>query len=190
MSDTQILDFLLKRRSSPAKLLQAPVPSRAELGDLLTAAARVPDHGKLEPWRFVVLERAALARLAQAARDFATKTGIEESQADKGVAQFADSPLCVVVIASPKPSDKIPQIEQTLSTGAVCLSLVNAALGSGWGASWLTGWIAHDQAFARQAYGLTGGEWVAGMIHLGTSPSAAPERPRPDVPSLITWVSE
>lgn len=190
MSDTAVLDFLLTRRSRPAKLLAAPVPSRATLETLLTAAARVPDHGKLEPWRFVVLEKPALTRLAQAATDYAATAGFDEIKAGKGRSQFLDSPLSVVVIASPKGFDKVPEIEQTLSAGAVCLSLVNAALASGWGASWLTGWIAHDKGFAGAAYGLAPGEWVAGLIHIGTVSALPPERPRPDVPALTTWVAE
>lgn len=190
MSDTAVLDFLLSRRSRPAKLLAAPVPDRATLGRLLTAAARVPDHGKLEPWRFVILEKPALTRLADQADAYAAAHGIDVEKAAKGRSQFDDSPLAVVVVASPKASEKIPGIEQTLSAGAVCLSLVNAALASGWGASWLTGWIAHDIGFASAAYGLDEGEWVAGIIHIGTARSTPPERPRPDVDALTTWIAE
>lgn len=185
-----VLDFLLSRRSRPAKLLKGPVPERAELELLLTAAARVPDHGKLEPWRFVVLEKAALLRLSGVAASHAADVGYDEEKTGKGVSQLADSPLCVVVIASPKASDKIPAIEQTLSAGAVCLSLVNAALAAGWGASWLTGWVAHDGAFASRAFDLAEGEWVAGLVHIGSTASAPPERPRPDLATITAWVSE
>lgn len=190
MPQTPLLDFLLTRRSRPAKLLATPVPDRAELDLLLTAAARVPDHGKLEPWRFVVLEKPALSRLGAAATDYAARAGFDAEKAAKGRSQFDDSPLCVVVVASPKGFDRIPEIEQTLSVGAVCLSLVNAALAAGWGASWLTGWIAHDRGFAGAAYGLRDGEWVAGLIHIGTTRAAPPERPRPDLAQITTWVAE
>ncbi|MHA6346626.1 nitroreductase family protein [Roseivivax sp. CAU 1761] len=181
------LDFLLTRRSRPAKLLAAPVPDRAELERLLTAAARTPDHGKLEPWRFVVLGRAALDRLAAAARECAAEAGRGEEDAAKAEAQFRDSPLCVAVIESPKDSAKIPAIEQTYSAGAACLALLNAALAAGWGANWLTGWVAHDAAFGTRALGLAPGERVAGFVHIGTARAAPPERPRPDLAAIVEW---
>ena len=109
MASPEALDFLLSRRSRPAKLLAAPAPGREELMRLLTAAARVPDHGKLEPWRFVVLEGAGRARFAAAIRARAPAAG---QDADKGALAFEQAPMAVAVIASPKPSDKIPAIEQ------------------------------------------------------------------------------
>ena len=188
MTTGPVLDFLLTRRSRPARLLQAPVPDRARLTTLLTAAARVPDHGKLEPWRFIVLERAALQRLAVEAEAHGQAQGMADEKVAKGRDQFARSPLCVAVIASPRDSARIPEIEQTLSAGAVCLSLVNAALADGWGASWLTGWVALDAAFAGRAFDLAPGEWVAGLIHIGTCESTPPERERPDMAAITTWV--
>ncbi len=109
MASPEALDFLLSRRSRPAKLLSAPGPGREELMRLLTAAARVPDHGKLEPWRFIVLEGAGRARFAAAIRARAEAAG---QDADKGALAFEQAPVVVAVIASPKPSDKIPAIEQ------------------------------------------------------------------------------
>lgn len=186
MNET-VMEFLLTRRSRPAKTLRAPAPDRTALMPLLTAAARVPDHGKLEPWRFVVLERRALDRIAAEAAAHATATGMAAESAAKGISQFSESPLAVAVIRVPRPTDKVPEIEQILSSGAVCLSLLNAALASGWGACWLTGWPAHDQAFAARALGLRPGERVAGFVHIGTEGAVPPERPRPDVASLVTW---
>ncbi len=185
----QVLRFLLTRRSRPPKTLTTPAPDRTALIEILTAAARVPDHGKLEPWRFVVLERPALARLAQAAGDYARAQGLPETVAAKGVSQLGDSPLCVVVIGVPRPTDKVPEIEQTLSVGAACMELVNAALAAGWGVGWLTGWIAHDRAFATPAFGLTDGEWVAGLVHIGTETLLPPDRPRPHLDRIVTWVA-
>lgn len=182
-----VLEFLLTRRSRPAKTLRAPAPDRDALMPILTAAARVPDHGKLEPWRFIVLERGGLDRLAAAAADHAEKSGMAEDSAAKGIAQFSESPLTVAVIRVPRTTEKVPEIEQILSAGAVCLSLLNAALASGWGACWLTGWPAHDHDFARQALDLRPGEWVVGFVHIGTEGAVPPERPRPDVAALITW---
>ena len=110
--------------------------------------------------------------------------------AAKGQKQFADSHLCVAVIESPKQSPKIPAIEQTYSAGAVCLGLLNAALASGWGANWLTGWIAEDRPFVEDELGLAPHERIAGFLHLGTETSAPPERPRPDLDAITEWVSQ
>ena len=116
----EALDFLLSRRSRPAKLLKAPGPDRTALMELLTAAARVPDHGKLEPWRFVVIEGAAKERLIAAIRARAPEAG---EDGDKGASAFEQAPLVVAVVSSPKASEKIPAIEQTLSGGAAALGL-------------------------------------------------------------------
>lgn len=184
----QTLDFLLTRRSRPARTLGLPVPDRARLTTLLTAAVRVPDHGKLTPWRFLVLEKPALARLAALVPVRGAALGIETEKIAKTVAQFRDADLAVVVVAAPKPSDKIPLIEQTYSAGAVCLTLLQAALADGWGANWLSGWAIYDRAFLREGLGLAETETVAGLIHIGTEIAASSDRPRPDPASLTTWV--
>jgi nitroreductase len=181
------LDFLLTRRSRPAKTLTTPVPDRATLETLLTAAARTPDHGKLEPWRFIVLTKPALTRLAALVPARGTDLGIDPEKITKAHDQFANADLAVAVIFSPKPSEKIPHIEQVYSAGAVCLALVNAALAAGWGANWLSGWASHDTAFVTEGLGLAPHEAVAGFIHLGTETSAPPERPRPDLSAITTW---
>ncbi|MCF2905251.1 nitroreductase [Octadecabacter sp. CECT 8868] len=182
------LDFLLSRRSRPAKTLTTPVPTRDELGDILTAAARTPDHGKLEPWRFIVLEKPALSRLAKMIPDRAAALDIPDDKLVKAVAQYANADLAIVVVECPVISDKVPEIEQTYSAGAVCLSLLNAALASGWGANWLSGWASHDTTFCRDGLGLAAHERVAGLIHIGTETNAPPERPRPDLTAKTTWV--
>lgn len=182
------MDFLLTRRSRPARTLTAPVPDRAALLPILTAAARVPDHGKLEPWRFIVLEKPALTRLAALAGARAEALGLDPDRRAKSVAQYADADLAVVVVKCPRPTDKIPESEQILSAGAVCLTLLNAAQASGWGANWLTGLAASDADFARDGLGLQPGEWVAGIIHIGTESAVPPDRPRPDLSAITTWV--
>ncbi|MBD3677517.1 MAG: nitroreductase [Rhodobacteraceae bacterium] len=187
--NTAALEFLLTRRSRPAKTLTTPVPSRDELMPILTAAARTPDHGKLEPWRFVVLEKAALERLAEIARERGPALGVEPEKIEKGVRQYSDADLAVAVIASPKPSDKIPAIEQTYSAGAVSLALLNAALASGWGANWLTGWASHDREFMTRGLKLEPHESIAGFIHIGTETAAPPDRPRPDLDAIVSWMS-
>ena len=181
------LDFLLTRRSRPAKTLTGPVPDRATLETLLTAAARTPDHGKLEPWRFIVLAKPALSRLAELVATRGAALDIDPDKIAKAQAEYATADLAVAVISSPKPSDKIPEIEQVYSAGAVCLALLNAALAAGWGANWLSGWPSHDRDFIREGLGLADHEFLAGLIHLGTETSAPPDRPRPDLSAITTW---
>lgn len=183
----EVMEFLLTRRSRPAKTLGAEGPGRDEVMRLLTAAARSPDHGKLEPWRFVVLTGAARERAATRAAERAAALGFDETTAAKTVSAFRQGAVIVAVIASPKPSDKIPVWEQHLSAGAVCLSLLNAALAGGWGANWLSGKMAYDAAFKRDILGCAEGEAVAGFIHIGAETVAPAERPRPDVAALTSW---
>lgn len=183
-------EFLQTRRSRPAKTLGLPVPDHATLKTLLTAAARTPDHGKLEPWRFVVIEKGAMARLAALAEASGTALGLDPEQITKGRAQFDQGTLAVAVIEVQKPSEKIPSIEQTYSAGAVCLSLLNAALAAGWGANWLSGWPSHDRGFVEAAFSLSTVERVAGIIHIGTETARPPERPRPSLDDITTWLSD
>ncbi len=184
------LEFLQTRRSRPAKTLGLPVPTHAELMPLLTAAARTPDHGKLEPWRFIVLEGAAMARLAEIVQARGEALGLDPEQITKGRGQFDQGNLAVVVVEVQKPSERIPALEQTYSAGAACLALLNAALAAGWGANWLSGWASHDRGFMEQAFTLAPLERIAGIIHIGTETSQPPERPRPDIESITSWMSD
>ncbi len=189
-NSNQPLDFLLTRRSRPFLMLREPVPSKKELQTILTAAARSPDHGKLEPWRFIVLEKSAMPRMAKILRERGEALGKAPSLLDKACEVFTMANLIVTVVSKPNKEAKIPLIEQTLSAGAVCLSLLNAALASGWGANWLTGFGAHDEEFRSKALGLSADEYVAGFIHIGTSSTIPPDRPRPDVDVITSWVNE
>lgn len=182
------LAFLSNRRSRPAKLFTLPVPTRDQLTEILTAATRVPDHGKLEPWRLIVLQGAAFARIADLAEARAKELGGDEEKIAKGRGQYDAGKLAVVVIASPKPAPKIPVAEQTASAAALCHGLVTAAEAAGWGACWLTGWPAHDAAFAARAFDCIEGETVAGIVHIATPPADGPDRPRPDLSRIVTWV--
>lgn len=184
------LDFLLTRRSRPAKTLIAPVPDKYALKPILTAALRTPDHGKLEPWRLIVLEKAALTRLAGMIAPLGHSLGIDPEKIEKARHQFADADLAVTVVFSPKDSEKVPHIEQLYSAGAVCLSLLNAALAAGWGANWLSGWASHDRSFVENGLGLLPHESIAGFIHIGTESCAPPERPRPELDQVVSWVDQ
>ncbi len=184
------LDFLLTRRSRPAKTLVAPAPSRAELAPILTAAARTPDHGMLVPWRFIVVEKSAMERLAALTVEAGLRLGKSDEDIAKGRSQFDLGHLAVVVVEVQTPSPKIPAIEQSYAAGGACLSLLNAALAAGWGANWLSGWASHDRDFCKAAFDLDDNERIAGIIHIATEGPRPPERPRPDIDEITTWVSE
>ncbi|MGB3148755.1 MAG: nitroreductase family protein [Paracoccaceae bacterium] len=186
----EVLRFLQTRRSRPARTLGLPVPDRATLEEILTAALRVPDHGKLEPWRLLVLQKPALERLAALAAARGSEIGLAADQLAKGVAQFSDSFLIIAVIKRPRSTEKIPEIEQVLSTGALCLSLLNAAAAAGFGGNWLTGWVASDPVICAEGLGLQPGEWVAGLVHIGSEGVVPPERPRPDLAATVSWVEK
>ncbi len=181
------LAFLSTRRSRPAKQFTGPVPDKAQLTEILTLATRVPDHGKLEPWRLVVLDRPAMARLADLAESRAHALGGDAEKVAKGRGQFDLGQLAVVVIASPKDAPKVPVIEQTLSAAALCMNLVTVAEASGWGACWLSGWPSHDRDFITAAFGCTASETVAGIVHIATPGSDGTDRPRPDLTRIVTW---
>lgn len=185
----QAFTFLQTRRSRPAKTLSMPVPDRAELEQLLNIAARTPDHGKLEPWRFVVIEKSVMPRMAAIAETRGTALGLDPEQINKGRSQFDQGHLAVAVIEVQKLSPKIPALEQTYSAGAVCLALLNAALAAGWGANWLSGWPSHDRGFMVEALDLESHERIAGFIHIATETTTPPDRPRPDLGTITTWVS-
>jgi nitroreductase len=180
------MTFLLARRSRPAKLLGTPGPDRPTLERILRAGGRVPDHGKLEPWRFIVLEGAALFRVASAIRARGTEIG---EDGEKAASAFEGAPVAIVVVGVPKQSDKIPPEEQVLSAGCAAFNVLAAALASGWGANWLTGWISREPLLLSEVFGLTPPEWIAGFIHIGSCETAVPDRPRPDMAAITTWVS-
>ncbi|WP_308916454.1 nitroreductase family protein [Jannaschia sp. LMIT008] len=184
----EVTDFLSTRRSRPARSLTAPAPDRDALTTMLTLAVRVPDHKKLEPWRFVVAEGAALSRLADAAQARMTSLGASEKDTGKAASLFRDAPVVVCIVASPVADAPIPEVEQTLSAGAVCLGLLNAAAAGGFGANWLSGTLALDRPFLEDVLGLSEREWVAGFVVLGTETAVPPDRPRPDVAALTTWI--
>ncbi|AHM02537.1 Nitroreductase family protein [Roseibacterium elongatum DSM 19469] len=186
----EALAFLRTRRSRPPRMLGTETPDRDKLRAMLSAASRVPDHGKLEPWRFVVLGPKACTRLAALTESLGAARGLGPEKLAKDISGFNEARLIVAVVYSPRPTDRIPRDEQLMSAAAVCLSLVNAALASGWGACWLTGWRATDPAFLTQGLGLFPGEIVAGFIHIGNELRVPPDRPRPDLDAVTSWMDE
>lgn len=187
VADAQAFAFLAARQSYPMKAMTGATPARAELEPILTTALRVPDHGKLEPWRLIVLTRPDMARLADLAEARAREMGGDAEKIAKGRGQYDNGHLAVVVISAPVAAEKVPLAEQRLSAGALCMNLVNAATAAGWGAAWLTGWPAHDAAFTARAFGCSGEETVAGIVHIGGRGPVAPDRPRPDLGRVVRW---
>jgi len=182
------LSLLSTRRSGKPRDLVAPGPDDAQLQQILEIAARTPDHGKLAPWRFVIVpadKRAALAETItnayRAERPQAARLEIEALE------QFAtQAPALVVVLSSPKIDSHIPLWEQQLSAGAAGMNLLHAAHALGFAGGWLTGWAAYSDA-VRDAFGAEP-ERIAGYIFLGTPAKQLEERPRPDLQKIIsTW---
>ncbi|MBB4130718.1 MULTISPECIES: nitroreductase [unclassified Xanthomonas] len=180
------LQALDARRSVPSKQLGEPGPDDATLLRMLTSAVRVPDHGKLVPFRFLRISGDArhalgdfLADTTQAADPLAPPAAVEKDRH-----RFADAPLVIVVIASLRPGHKVPEQEQLLTAGCVCFALLQAAQAHGFGAQWLTAWMAYDPAVTGYL-GLEPNERIAGFIHIGTPRIQVPERERPDPRALL-----
>lgn len=179
------LSLLATRRSGKPRDLVAPGPDADQLAQILAIAARTPDHGKLAPWRFVVVgqdQRTALAALIidayRVERPTASRTEIE------ALDQFAhQAPALVVVLSSPKPSH-IPVFEQELSTGAACMNLLHAVHALGFAGGWLTGWPSYSDT-VRGAFG-EGHERIAGFLFVGTPSRPLDERPRPDMERVVS----
>jgi nitroreductase len=184
---SSLLAFLKSRKSASAKAMGPPGPDAAQLAQMLAIAVRVPDHGKLTPWRFVVFEGEARSRAgdAFAARyaELHPAHGAEALSFVKGILMRA--PVVVAVVSRAAEHPKIPVWEQQLSSGAVCFNLVLAAQALGFDAQWQTDWIAYD-AGARAIIGLSPGEAISGFIYIGTSTAPLEERPRPDPAALAT----
>jgi len=178
----EVLRFLALRRSTSAVTLTDPAPSAPELDVLLRLATRVPDHGKLAPWRFIVLEGDGKAEFAGKLEALALSRGDQTAAAKLGKLKIP--PLCVAVISSPKEA-AIPEWEQVLSAGAVCTTLLYAALAMGFGGNWITDWYAYDPE-AGAILGLQASEKVAGFVLLGTPREPPMERERPDLALLVS----
>ena len=174
------LELLKTRRSVKAVELAGPAPLAAEIETLLTVASRVPDHGKLVPWRFIVFEgEARLAAgdaIAAAFRVKYPQATAEQIEAERN--RLARAPLVIAVVSRAGPHVKIPEWEQVLSAGAAAMSLVLAAHALGYAANWITEWYAYDRR-VLDALGLKDNERIAGFVHIGRPMEPAEDRPRP-----------
>ena len=185
MSD--IIDFLRTRRSVKPREMSGPGPSPSEIETILTIGSRVPDHGKLTPWRFIVFEGDGRVRAGDViARIYARKNPSapqEEVEIEKR--QLIEAPLVIAVVSLTKPHPVIPPWEQQLSAGASAMNIVNAATALGYGVNWLTGWFAYDRD-VLDALGLKPEEKFAGFIHIGTPTKPNKDRPRPALSDIVT----
>jgi nitroreductase len=185
---SDLLSFLKTRKSASAKAMTGPGPDTAALADMLDIAVRVPDHGKLSPWRFIVFQGDARA---QVGAKFAARWQVlhPEHGADSLDFQaklFTRAPLVVCVVSKAAVHVKIPIWEQQMSAAACCFNLELAAIAKGFDVQWQSDWVAYDDG-AKQAMGLQPGENVAGLIYIGHSSVALEDRPRPDAKSLTTY---
>ena len=181
------LDALDLRRSTPTRQLAAPGPDAAQLLRMLQSAVRVPDHGKRVPFRFLRIEGAARAALADAAaaRLRQREPDCGEPVVDKLRSRFTLPPLTLALIAAQGPDAKIPAAERLVSASCVAMLLLLAAQAEGFGAQLLTGWLAYDRPFLEGTLGLTADEVLVGTIAVGTPQIDVPERPRPDPAALL-----
>ena len=176
---------LAVRRSAPAQALTGPGPSRDQIERILLLGARSPDHGKLFPWRFVVMGPERRAALAEALAPLAGRQA-DPGKARKVLSKLTAPPLSILVVSSPIEGHKVPVWEQQLSAGAVCMNLEHAANALGYSASWITDWYSYDPQ-AVELLGLGSGEQVAGFIHIGTLAEPPLERPRPDLTAKVDY---
>jgi nitroreductase len=167
--------------------MTGPGPDAAELEAILKVASRVPDHGKLAPWRFLVIEGEARERIGAtiAAAFRADEPEAAPDRVETERRRLARAPLVVAVVSTARPHVKIPEWEQVLSAGAVCMNLVVAANLLGFATSWLTEWYAFDRR-VLEALGLSAEEELAGFIHIGRAAEVPPDRPRPDLADIVT----
>ncbi|AZS20494.1 MULTISPECIES: nitroreductase [unclassified Caulobacter] len=179
----EVVAFLAKRRSASAMSLTAPGPDDAQLADILRIAARVPDHGKLSPWRFIILKGEAKDTFAERIAALADSQA-NPTKATAALRKLTRPPVCIAVVSRHIPGE-IPEWEQRQSASAVCHQLLLAASALGWGANWITDWYSYDPR-ATAILGLADGEQVAGYLYLGTATEQPQERARPDVASITT----
>ena len=180
-----IIDLLLTRNSAPIPDLKSPAPSDAEIATILTAASRVPDHGRLAPWRFILYRGAARENIGEKLLELAEKREgpLPEGRRNQELTRFSRAPLVIGVVSSPKENPKIPQWEMFLSGAMAAMNLMIAANALGYGTNIITNWYS-DVEEGRALLGLAPHERMVGFVHIGTYEGTAPERPRPNVATL------
>ena len=184
--ENKVIDFMLNRRSVLVNNMSEPGPSKNELETILTIAARVPDHRKLEPWRFLVLQGDVRRQFGETlAKVKAKKEEVMGIQVEIEKGCFMRAPLVIVVVASPV-EHKTPEVEQILSAGAVCQNINIAAGAMGFASQWITGWSCLDKE-ALHAIGLGEHEFIAGYLYIGTSDEETLDRQRPDLAEKVTY---
>lgn len=186
MTDT--LSLLKLRRSVPPQFLTAPGPEGAQLDELLSLAARVPDHGKLVPWRFVVFKgearEEAAAVVERVFRQRNPQASAEQVEFERK--RLTHAPVIVAVVSRAREHVKIPLWEQELSAGAVCMTMLVAAYAMGYAGSWLTNWFAFDREVLTE-FGLADDERIAGFVHLGTPTAPISDRDRPVMADIVSY---
>ena len=179
------IDLLLSRRSGSAKAMTGPGPSKKQLAQILAAGGRVPDHGKLFPWRFIVFEGKGRERMGGILAEVMESEGERAKQVEEERGRFLRAPLVIGVVSAAREHIKIPVWEQELSAGAVCQNILIAAHALGFVGNWLTEWYGYHP-LVKERMGLKPGERVAGFIYIGKSDVALEERPRPDMEKIVT----
>jgi nitroreductase len=184
---TEMISLLKTRRSFPSMNLVEPGPTPEQLTDLLTIASRVPDHGKLAPWRFILFRGDARAAAGEATAAVLKKNrpDIDEKSLAHETNRFLRSPLVVAVVSRAAPHAKIPEWEQLMSAGAVAMNLIVAANAMGFATQWLTEWVTYD-AEARRVLGLAETERLVGLVYVGTPNTEPFERPRPALADIVS----
>lgn len=184
----ETLNLLALRRSTLAREMVAPGPSRDQINDLIRLGGRVPDHGKLGPWRFVVFENEARARFGESLAEIFARNepGADEERVQFERDRLTRAPVVIAVISKVIPHPKAPEWEQILCAGATCQTMLIGANAMGYGAQWITEWYAYDKAVDK-VLGMEDGERVAGYIYLGTAKSEPTERRRADPAERTSW---
>ncbi|RRI02270.1 nitroreductase [Mesorhizobium tamadayense] len=180
-----IIDFLLTRNSAPIPDLKEPAPSDTEIATMIAAASRVPDHGRLEPWRFILYRGEARVEIGKKLAALAEQREgpLAEGRRNQELARFSRAPLVIGVVSVPRENPKIPQWEMFLSGGMAAMNLMIAANALGYGTNMISNWYS-DVAEGRAILGLSPQERVVGFVHIGSYQGPAPERPRPDPAKL------
>lgn len=189
-ANAALRDYLLTRRSVGAAFLREPGPTPQALEQILTIATRVPDHGKITPWRLVVISGDARQQAGEKLAEIASRTipGMDEVGLEIERNRFLPAPVTIGVISSPKAHPKVPEFEQLLSAGNVAFNLLHAASALGFGASWITRWYSFD-AEAGKMLGARDGERFVGFVHIGTATAVIEDRPRPALADIVTQLS-